>query len=195
MNLVKSHREVFNGSYTEFKDEEAIIKFKSQPPESCRYVPLQPNLRKIMELKVQKLLDAGRVSKTSEKANCSLMLVPKPVTDANSRLSADTWRLVNDLVRLNKHVEPFEYHTPCVKDLLHQLRDSRLFIKLDLPDAYFLLKIKGIHSETGKPQSIVATCPSLPFNIKFNNLPQGLTTAGAIFQSKLDEFFIATVLL
>ena len=56
-SLIKSHRKVFDGSFTQFKDEEVTIKFKSQPPESCRYVPLQPNLRKIMEMKVQKLLD------------------------------------------------------------------------------------------------------------------------------------------
>ena len=140
---------------------------------------------------MEKLLAAGKVSKTHAKANCTLMLVAKPsLPPGTSTLSADAWRLVNDLVKLNKHVENYEYHTPCVKHLLNTLHDAKLFTRLDLPDAYFLIKIVGLNTSTGRAQDIIATCPSLPYNIKFNNLPQGLKTAGAIFQKKLDEIFL-----
>ena len=141
--LARKYGAVFDGSFSEIKCDPVKVNFTSKPPESVRFVPLQPNLQNVMRLKIQKLLDKNIVSKTTEKANCSLMLVPKPnLAEGTSRLAPEAWRLVNDLVKLNRHVEPFQYHTPAVLDLLNSLSGSKMFVKLDLPDAYFLLKIR-----------------------------------------------------
>ena len=178
--LVKKYPIPFKPGHGKFKDFTAKIEFTGKIQSGRRYIPMDPARRKILHAKVDKLLKNGVVSKTDAPANCAIFLVRKdngvPIDQEKA------WRVVNDLVQVNRFVKKSEYHIPNIQELLHTLADSKLFAKFDITDAYHNVEIDS-------DQDLIASVPGQPFNVQFERLPQGLHNAAQRFSQALEHIF------
>lgn len=72
------------------------------------------------------------------------------------------------------------YPLPLIKDLLAKLATGRVFIKLDLREAYY-----RIHIKPGDKWKTTFNCPMGSY--KFNVMPFGLQGAPAVFMQVINE--------
>ena len=180
--LIGKYASRFSTTYSPFKDNPEQIKMTGQiPTGQQRFIPLQPMLQGILQEKVHSMINEGVLSYSNKPANCCLMLVQK-CNDVDQRKSG-AWRVINDLVLVNRYVDDVAYHLPPINHLLNRCQSFQLYSKVDIPDAYHCIRIKA-------DQDITAMVPGLARNVKFNVLPQGLKTATSIFSKKLDLYFL-----
>ena len=179
-SLISRFRNCTSSVYKPFKIDPVRIEMKSEIPSGERFIKLQPHLATIMKKKVDKLANDGILRYTDKPANGCLMLTPK--NNGVDQNDAKAWRVVNDLVKVNKYVKPVEYHLPPILDLLNQCQGFSLFAKFDIPDAYHNIPIVP-------DQPIVARVPGHTQNVEYLKLAQGLAPASGIFCKVLDKFF------
>ena len=181
-NLIHTYRQCTSTIYKPFKMDPVRIEMTGEIPSKQRFIPLQPERKKILKAKVEKMVHNGILKWTTEAANSCLMLTAKN----NGIDSSDekAWRVINDLVNVNKYVKECDYHLPPIMDLLNQCEGYSLFAKVDVPDAYHCVPIKP-------DQAIIAMVPGCNQNVEFIKLAQGLKPASGIFCKTLDQFFIS----
>ncbi|KAK3556048.1 hypothetical protein QTP70_001855 [Hemibagrus guttatus] len=88
----------------------------------------------------------------------------------------------NDLNSLNNVTMKFRYPLPLVPAALEQLREAKIYTKLDLRSAYNLIRIK----EGDEWKTAFLTTRG---HYEYRVMPYGLANAPAVFQSLINEIF------
>ena len=171
MNLVKRVGSVF----AEVKCEPVKIKMKNDArPYSvttARRIPI-PLLGKV-EKELKRMKDNGVIEEVTEPTEWVSPIVPvlKPSGDV---------RICVDLKKLNQSVERERYVIPTVDEIVHQLRGSSVFSKLDAASGFWQIPLDP---ETAKLTTLIT-----PFGRYFmKRLPFGISSAPEIFQRTMNE--------
>ncbi|GBM22092.1 Uncharacterized protein K02A2.6, partial [Araneus ventricosus] len=130
-------------------------------------------LREKVDKELDSLEAAGIISK-SITSDWGSLLVVIPKGDGTVRLCVDYKAGVNDLL-MNVN-----YPIKKIDEVLHSLRDSKYFCKLDLFKAY-------LHLQTDEESSIIQTISTHPGTYKMNRLSFGIKTAPAEFNRVIDQ--------
>ena len=130
---------------------------------------LRSTMKKILEDNCKK----GILKRTSSPYNSPTLLVKKP---------CGSFRLVVDYRRINDQIESNCYPLPNIKDLVNQLKGSRVFSTLDLVSGYNQVPVHpdskqllAIGNESGQYSP--------------EGMPMGVKTAPSHFQQIMDELF------
>ena len=118
-------------------------------------------------------LPKGFISESSSPAGAPVLFVRKK--DGSLRMCVD-YRGLNTVTVRNR------YPLPLINQLLDRLRSAKVFTRIDLRSAYYLLRVrKGDEWKTAF---------RTPFgHFEFNVMPFGLTNAPATFQHFLNDIF------
>jgi hypothetical protein len=97
--------------------------------------PYRMSVEELKELKKQltELQEAGYIRSNSSPYGAPVLFVQKK--DGSQRMCVD-YRSLNDVTVKNK------YQLPRIKDLFDQMRDARIFSKIDLRSGYHQMKIR-----------------------------------------------------
>jgi hypothetical protein len=97
--------------------------------------PYRMSVEELKELKKQltELQEAGYIRSNSSPYGAPVLFVQKK--DGSQRMCVD-YRSLNDVTAKNK------YLLPRIKDLFDQMRDARIFSKIDLRSGYHQMKIR-----------------------------------------------------
>nr|KAG5700543.1 hypothetical protein BaRGS_025255 [Batillaria attramentaria] len=91
-----------------------------------------------------------------------------------------TVRICTDYKQLNKAVKRERYQIPTLEDILHKLKGSCIFSKLDATSGFFQLPLD---EESSKLTTFIS-----PFGrYVYKRLPQGITSAPEIFQKTVEK--------
>ena len=137
----------------------------------CRKVPfaLQERCKKELE----SLVDRGILAPETEPTDwvSQMALVEK----ANGKI-----RICIDPAPLNDALQREHYKLPTIDDVLYQLKDAKLFTKLDVQEAFWHVRLDDMSSRL---------CTMItPFGrFRWLRLPFGLKVSSEIFQRKLTE--------
>lgn len=137
----------------------------------ARRVPI-PLLDKV-EKELQRMKDCGIIEEITEPTEWVSPMVPvlKPNGDV---------RICIDLKKLNQAVQRERYVIPTVDDIIHKLRGSSVFSKLDALSGFWQLPLDP---ETAKRTTFIT-----PFGRFFmKRLPFGISSAPEIFQRTMNE--------
>ena len=143
----------------------------------CRYIPLAPSLHLTAKSMIERLVSLGVLKSSTKAANAALLLVPKP---------NGSWRLVSDMVRVNKNLENLVIHIPNVTELVNKISQARIFCVFDQRDGYFNIPFS---QESLKSCPIITTYPGLGRNFQYMRLTQGLSVATSIFTNTMAEIY------
>ena len=89
-------------------------------------------------------------------------------------------RIYTDYKKLNDAIKRERYVLPTVKDILHKLKGSTIFSKLDATSGFWQIPLDD---ESAKLTTLIS-----PFGRYFyRRLPQGITSAPEIFQRTVEE--------
>jgi hypothetical protein len=143
-----------------------------QPPFGPIYPLSEPEAAALREF-LDENLPKGFVSESSSPAGAPVLFVRKK--DGSRRLCVD-YRGLNAVTIRNR------YPLPLINQLLDRLRSAKVFTRIDLRSAYYLLRVrKGDEWKTAF---------RTPFgHFQFNVMPFGLTNAPATFQHFLNDIF------
>ena len=171
MNLVKRVGSVF----AEVKCEPLKIKLKSDARPynvtTARRIPIL--LLGKVEKELKRMKDNGVIEEVTEPTEWVSPIVPvlKPSGDV---------RICVDLKKLNQSVERERYVIPTVDEIVHQLRGSSVFSKLDAASGFWQIPLDP---ETAKLTTFIT-----PFGRYFmKRLPFGISSAPEIFQRTMTE--------
>ncbi|MGL4472165.1 MAG: reverse transcriptase family protein, partial [Aeromonas hydrophila] len=126
-----------------------------------------------MEEYIQQALHQGFITHSSSPAASSFFFVGKK--DGGLRPCID-YR------QLNTQVVPLPYPLPLVPSALEDLREARVFTKLDLRSAYNLVRIRK-----GDEWKTAFITPSGHY--QYRVMPYGLSISPAVFQGFMNEVF------
>ena len=143
-----------------------------QPPFGPIYPLSEPEAVALREF-LDENLSKGFISKSSSPAGAPVLFVRKK--DGGLRMCVD-YRGLNAVTIRNR------YPLPLINQLLDRLRSAKIFTRIDLRSAYYLLRVrKGDEWKTAFRS---------PFgHFQFNVMPFGLTNAPATFQHFLNDIF------
>ncbi len=144
----------------------------TQPPKSKVY-PLSRNESQAMEEYVDEALNSGFIRPSTSPAAAGFFFVEKK--DGGLRPCIDYRRLNNITIK-------FRYPLPLVPSALEQLREAKIYTKLDLRSAYNLVRIK----EGDEWKTAFLTTRG---HYEYQVMPYGLANSPAIFQSFINEIF------
>ena len=92
-------------------------------------------------------------------------------------------RICTDYKKLNVAIKREQYVLPTVEDILHKLKGSAIFTKLDATSGFWQIPLDD---ESAKLTTFIS-----PFGRYFyRRLPQGITSAPEIFQRTVEEIII-----
>uniref|UniRef100_A0A8C1UCL9 ribonuclease H n=1 Tax=Cyprinus carpio TaxID=7962 RepID=A0A8C1UCL9_CYPCA len=144
----------------------------AMPPKS-RVYPLSRTESQAMEDYIEEALSSGFIRPSTSPAAAGFFFVEKK--DGGLRPCIDYRGLNNDTVK-------FRYPLPLVPSALEQLREARIYTKLDLRSAYNLICIK----EGDEWKTAFLTTRG---HYEYQVMPYGLANAPAVFQSFINEIF------
>ena len=142
-----------------------------------KYMPLNPFMREEAGSLVQKMVDLGVITETTQPANSSIFIVQK---------SSGKWRLICDLRSYNDKIQDYIVHLPSPYELINKICQFEMFSYMDFPDAYFQVPLS---KESIKNNPIVASVSGLPYNFLFLKMAQGLKIATAWFIGILNRVY------
>ena len=130
---------------------------------------------KLQELRVQlqELLDKGFIRLSTSPWGAPVLFVKK---------KDKTLRLCMDYRQLNRVTIKNRYPLPRIDDLFDQLREARVYIKIDLRTGYHQLRVR----ETDIPKTAFKT---RYWHFEFMMMPFGLTNAPAAFMDLMHRVF------
>ena len=102
-------------------------------PKSPKIYPLPPTHQKILKEYIEKALKKGWISNSTAEYAEPIFIVPKP---------NNSGRPCVNYKNINARVKTIPYPIPLVQDLLDRLGKAVIFTRLDLPDAYHLIRMK-----------------------------------------------------
>lgn len=140
-------------------------------PPKGRLYSLSPPERKAMDQYIQSSLDAGIIRPSSSPAGAGFFFVEKK--DATLRPCID-YRGLNNITIKNR------YPLPLISSAFEQLQGATIFTKLDLRNAYHLVRIRE-----GDEWKTAFNTPSGHY--EYLVMPFGLTNAPAVFQSLVND--------
>uniref|UniRef100_A0A8C2AU46 Gypsy retrotransposon integrase-like protein 1 n=1 Tax=Cyprinus carpio TaxID=7962 RepID=A0A8C2AU46_CYPCA len=135
--------------------------------------PLSRPEQVAMEEYIQEALDQGFIRPSTSPAASSFFFVPKK--DGGLRPCID-YRVLNDAT------VKFAYPLPLVPAALEELREAKVFTKLDLRSAYNLIRIRE-----GDEWKTAFITPAGHY--EYQVMPYGLANSPSIFQSFMNEIF------
>ncbi|KAK3550602.1 hypothetical protein QTP70_000679 [Hemibagrus guttatus] len=144
----------------------------AMPPKSKVY-PLSRPVTQAMENYIEEALSSGFIRPSTSSAAAGLFFVEKK--DGGLRPCIDYRGLNNVTVK-------FRYPLPLVPAALEQLREAKIYTKLDLRSAYNLIRIK----EGDEWKTAFLTTRG---HYEYRVMPYGLANAPAVFQSFINEIF------
>jgi hypothetical protein len=142
-------------------------------PPSPKIYPLAPIQEKILKDYIDKALIKGWISNSTAAYAEPIFIVPKPNNEGRACINYKN---------TNLRSEKITYPLPIVQDLLDKLGTAKVFSRLDLPDAYHLVRIKA-----GDEYKTAFRCKFGLF--QYNVVSFGLTNAPAVFQFFLNDIF------
>jgi hypothetical protein len=134
---------------------------------------MAPKELKELKIQLQELLDKGFIQPSVSPWGAPVLFVKKK--DGSLRLCID-YRQLNKITIKNK------YPLPRIEDLFDQLRDAKVFSKIDLRSGYYQLRIK----EGDVPKTAFRTRYG---HYQFLVMPFGLTNAPAVFMDLMNRVF------
>ena len=154
---------------------QCAIEFKKDAvlPKPQKPYPVSFRQRTVVEQFVNESLRRGTLRKSKSPIAMPMFLVPKK--DGDARPVVDL-RLVNEIMVDNRNP------MPCIDDIMNYLSKARIFSKIDLANAYNLIRIRE-----GDEWKTAFVCHLGQF--EFTVMPFGIKTAPAIFQSMMNEIF------
>jgi hypothetical protein len=138
--------------------------------------PYKMSVEELKELKKQltELQEAGYIRLSSSPWGALVLFVQKK--DGSHRMCVD-YRSLNDVTMKNK------YLLPHIEDLFNQMRDARVFSKIDLRSGYHQMKIR--------PSDIPKTVFSTRYGLyEFTVMSFGLTNAPTYFMNLMNKVFM-----
>jgi hypothetical protein len=135
--------------------------------------PLSPAETTALQDYIGNGLALGHIRPSKSPLGAPCFFVKKP--NGGLRLCID-YRGLNNITRKDS------YPLPLIADLFDRLRKARIYTRLDLPDAYHLVRIKE-----GDEWKTTFRCKFGSF--EYNMIPFGLTNAPAAFQSFMNDIF------
>ncbi|XP_073675909.1 cilia- and flagella-associated protein 74 [Garra rufa] len=135
--------------------------------------PLSRPEQEAMENYIQEALQQGFIRPSTSPAASSFFFVPKK--DGGLRPCID-YRVLNDAT------VKFAYPLPLVPAALEELREARVFTKLDLRSAYNLIRIR--EGDEWKTAFITPTG-----HYEYQVMPYGLANSPSVFQNFMNEIF------
>lgn len=151
-----------------------VIRLKegSVPPKSQIY-GLSPRERQVLEDYVEKESAAGRIRPSNSPYGAPILFVPK---------KDDTLRLCVDYRGLNEITIKDEYPLPRIDEMLEQLKDARIFSKIDLKSGYNQIRVA--------PEDIPKTAFKCHKGLfEYTVLPFGLCNVPGTFQRMVNSIF------
>jgi hypothetical protein len=145
---------------------------KPLPPPGKIY-PLSPAETTALQDYITNALALGRIRPSKSPLGAPCFFVKKP--NGGLRLCIN-YRGLNNVTRKDS------YPLPLIADLFDRLGKARIYTRLDLPDAYHLVRIKE-----GDEWKTTFHCKFGSF--EYNVIPFGLTNAPAAFQSFMNDIF------
>ena len=143
-----------------------------QPPFGTIYPLSEPEAAALREF-LDENLSKGFISESSSPAGAPVLFVRKK--DGSRRMCVD-YRGLNTVTIRNR------YPLPLINQLLDRLRSAKIFTRIDLRSAYYLLRVR----EGDEWKTAFRTAFG---HFQFNVMPFGLTNAPATFQHFLNDIF------
>ncbi|XP_026534935.1 uncharacterized protein K02A2.6-like, partial [Notechis scutatus] len=168
--LAKDFQEVFDGSLGKYRG--APISFNLDP--NIAPIHLKPRrvpfaLKPKIDEQLNKLIEQG-VLEPTDHARWETPIVTPVKPDGSVRICGDY------KATLNRALQQSAYPVPIVQHLLHSLGGGKVFVKLDLAQAYQQLLVDA---ETAEAQTIVTHRRAF----RFKRLQFGVSVAPGVFQS------------
>lgn len=151
--------------------EHRIVLKPEVTPVKQRYYPLNPNMQKILNEEIDRMLTEGVIEATSSPWNSPIVLVKKP---------SGRYRACLDLRKPNALSVQDAYPLPRINHILEKLRNANYISTLDLKDGYWQIPL----AEDSRPVTAF-TVPGRGL-FQFKVMPFGLHSAPATFQRLLD---------
>ncbi|XP_019059506.1 PREDICTED: uncharacterized protein LOC109117174 [Tarenaya hassleriana] len=144
----------------------------SKPPAMAPYRMAPPELAELKK-QLEDLLDAGYIQPSKAPYGAPVLFQKKK--DGSLRMCID-YRALNKVTVKNK------YPIPLIADLFDQLREARVFSKLDLRSGYYQVRVdEGDEAKTA--------CVTRYGSFEFKVMPFGLTNAPTTFCTMMNELF------
>jgi hypothetical protein len=134
---------------------------------------LSPAKSNALESYIEKALARGWISPSESPLGAPCFYVPKP--NGGLCLCVD-YRRLNDITKKNA------YPLPLISDLIDRIAEACIYSRLDLPDAYHLVRIRE-----GNEWKTAFRCKFSSF--QYNVVAFGLSNAPATFQSFMYNIF------
>jgi hypothetical protein len=142
-------------------------------PLTPKIYPLAPAHEQILKEYLTKALNKGWITNSKAAYAEPIFVVPKPNNEG---------RCCINYKNINARTKKIPYPIPLVQELLDKLGKAKIFTRLDLPDAYHLVRIKA-----GDEYKTAFRCKFGLF--QYNIVSFGLTNAPVVFQFFLNEVF------
>ena len=126
-----------------------------------------------LRVKLQELLDNGFIKPSTSPWGAPVVFAKK---------KDKTLRLCIDYRQLNRVTIKNRYPLPRINELFDQLREARVYSKIDLHTGYHQLRVR----ETNIPKKSFKTCYG---HFEFTVMPFGLTNAPAAFMDLMHRVF------
>ncbi|XP_019058307.1 PREDICTED: uncharacterized protein LOC104816062 [Tarenaya hassleriana] len=144
----------------------------AKPPAMPPYRMAPPELAELKR-QLEDLLEAGYIQPSKAPYGAPVLFQKKK--DGSLRMCID-YRALNKVTVKNK------YPIPLIADLFDQLKDARVFSKLDLRSGYYQVRI----AEGDEPKT---ACTTRYGSFEFKVMPFGLTNAPATFCTMMNQLF------
>jgi hypothetical protein len=142
-------------------------------PKSPKIYPLHPNHEQILKDYIDKALKKGWIQHSKATYAEPIFIVPKPNNQG---------RPCVNYKNTNARVKKIPYPIPIVQDLLDRLGKAVIFTRLDLPDAYHLIRMKE-----GEEEKTAFRCKFGLFH--YNVVSFGHSNAPVVFHFFLNDIF------
>ena len=166
-------KDVFNDELGSLPGEQVLRVQKDARPVVMGNRRISINLRPALQKELTRLEKKGVIEKVTEPTPWLSQLVITPKKDGSLRTCIDP-------LELNKVLLREHYSMPVLEEVLHELKDAKVFSKADLASGYWQVKL----DEESKRLTAFQT----PFGrFQYRRLPFGLCASAEIFQRKVIE--------